>query len=36
MTLQQQGKIRYYGVSNLDVGDMREIAALPGGRACAT
>jgi len=36
IALQQQGKIRYYGVSNLDLGDMRELALLPGGRAVAT
>jgi len=30
------GKIRYWGVSNLDVGDMEELFALPGGAACAT
>ncbi|MGH8261624.1 MAG: aldo/keto reductase [Steroidobacteraceae bacterium] len=33
--LQQQGKIRYYGVSNLDLADMHELAGLPGGRAVA-
>jgi diketogulonate reductase-like aldo/keto reductase len=36
LALQQQGKIRYYGVSNFDLADMREAAALPGGRAIAT
>lgn len=36
MTLQQQGKIRYYGVSNLDLAAMKELAALPGGRAVAS
>jgi len=30
------GKIRYWGVSNLDVGDMEELVALSGGPACAT
>jgi diketogulonate reductase-like aldo/keto reductase len=35
-TLTRAGKIRYYGVSNLDLGDMEELWALPGGDACAT
>ena len=35
-TLQQQGKIRSYGVSNFDVGDMEEAMPLPGGEAIAT
>jgi diketogulonate reductase-like aldo/keto reductase len=30
------GKIRYWGVSNLDTDDMDELAAVPGGAACAT
>jgi diketogulonate reductase-like aldo/keto reductase len=30
------GAIRYWGVSNFDVGDMEELFALPGGDACAT
>ena len=30
------GAIRYWGVSNFDVGDMKELFALPGGDACAT
>jgi diketogulonate reductase-like aldo/keto reductase len=30
------GKIRHHGVSNFDTGDMAELWALPGGRACAT
>ena len=30
------GTIRYWGVSNFDVGDMEELFALPGGDACAT
>jgi diketogulonate reductase-like aldo/keto reductase len=34
--LQKAGKIRHHGVSNLDVADMEEWWALPGGRACAT
>ncbi|MFG1358285.1 aldo/keto reductase [Xanthobacter pseudotagetidis] len=32
--LQQAGKIRHWGVSNLDAGDMEELLAA-GGRACA-
>jgi len=32
--LKRQGKIRYWGVSNFDVSDMREVG-LPGGAACA-
>jgi diketogulonate reductase-like aldo/keto reductase len=34
--LQSAGKIRHYGVSNLDLADMQEIAPLPGGAAIAT
>ena len=34
-TLQQQGKIRSWGVSNFDVDDMEELFAVPGGPACA-
>ena len=34
--LQDAGKIRYWGVSNMDVDDMREIARAPGGDAMAT
>ncbi|HEX9184968.1 MAG TPA: aldo/keto reductase [Burkholderiales bacterium] len=30
------GKIRAWGVSNLDLGDMRQLIALRGGKACAT
>lgn len=30
-TLVQQGKIRYWGVSNFDVDDMEELVGLPGG-----
>jgi len=30
------GKIRYYGVSNFSVSDMRELTQLPGGRGAAT
>jgi aldehyde reductase len=32
--LRQQGKIRRWGVSNLDVDEMRELAALPQGDRC--
>jgi diketogulonate reductase-like aldo/keto reductase len=35
-TLQQAGKIRYYGVSNLDLADMQELCSVPGGPAAAT
>jgi diketogulonate reductase-like aldo/keto reductase len=35
-TLVQQGKIRYWGVSNLDVEDLEELIALPGGNRVAT
>ena len=34
--LQRDGKIRHWGVSNLDTGEMDELAAVPGGGACAT
>ena len=34
--LQRAGKIRHWGVSNLDLDDMRELASVPGGDACAT
>lgn len=30
------GKIRSWGVSNLDLDEMKKLAALPGGKACAT
>jgi len=33
--LQKSGKIRHWGVSNLDLAEMEELAALPGGAACA-
>jgi diketogulonate reductase-like aldo/keto reductase len=33
--LQRAGKIRHWGVSNLDLADMQELAAVPGGGACA-
>jgi diketogulonate reductase-like aldo/keto reductase len=32
--LKAQGKIRQWGVSNFDVSDMDELAALPGGGGC--
>ena len=34
--LRQEGKIRYWGVSNFDLDDMAELAALPHGGDCAT
>ncbi|HYH39642.1 MAG TPA: aldo/keto reductase [Azospirillum sp.] len=34
--LQAAGKIRHWGVSNLDPRDMEELAGVPGGEACAT
>jgi diketogulonate reductase-like aldo/keto reductase len=36
MELRQAGKIRYYGVSNLDVEDMQELWSVPGGRDVQT
>ncbi len=36
LQLQRQGKIRHYGVSNLDLEEMRELWDLEGGRAVAT
>jgi diketogulonate reductase-like aldo/keto reductase len=36
LELVRRGKIRYWGVSNFDVGDMRELARLAGGAAVAT
>jgi diketogulonate reductase-like aldo/keto reductase len=36
MALKTSGKIREYGVSNLDQDDMEEMCALPGGEAVAT
>ena len=30
------GKIRSWGVSNLDLSEMKQLVALPGGKACAT
>lgn len=35
-TLQQQGKISHWGVSNLDYEDMQALWQLQGGRACVT
>jgi len=32
--LQEQGKIRAWGVSNFDVDDMEELFSVPGGNAC--
>ena len=34
--LREAGKIRHYGVSNLDLSDMQELWKLPGGQAIAT
>jgi diketogulonate reductase-like aldo/keto reductase len=34
--LARAGKIRHWGVSNFDTGDMEELFAVPGGNACAT
>jgi len=36
LALQRAGKIRHYGVSNLDLDDLREWTALAGGEAVAT
>ncbi|MES2954542.1 MAG: aldo/keto reductase [Pseudomonadota bacterium] len=36
VALQQAGKIRHYGVSNLDLADMQELWSLPGGRDVQT
>ena len=33
--LKAQGKIRHWGVSNLDLADMHELHAVPGGKAAA-
>jgi diketogulonate reductase-like aldo/keto reductase len=33
--LKAAGKIRYWGVSNLDTGDMQELLGVPAGSACA-
>jgi diketogulonate reductase-like aldo/keto reductase len=34
--LKAAGKIRHWGVSNFDLGDMKQVAGLPAGSACAT
>lgn len=34
--LLRNGKIRYWGVSNFDLSDMKEVESLPGGEAVAT
>nr|WP_294519135.1 aldo/keto reductase [uncultured Rhodopila sp.] len=34
--LKAAGKIRYWGVSNFDVADMKAVTGLPAGAACAT
>lgn len=36
MTLQKAGKVRHYGVSNLDLGDMQQLWSVPGGKGVAT
>jgi len=36
LALQQQGKIRYFGVSNFDLGEMRQLWGLAGAHAVAT
>ena len=36
VALQRAGKIRHYGVSNLDLDDMLELWSVPGGRAVQT
>jgi diketogulonate reductase-like aldo/keto reductase len=36
LALQEEGKIRHYGVSNLDLADMGELWRVKGGRAVAT
>jgi diketogulonate reductase-like aldo/keto reductase len=33
--LQRHGRIRHWGVSNFDLPQLRELAAVPGGAACA-
>ncbi len=35
-TLKKDGKIRQWGVSNLDAGDMDELAGVPNGKNCAS
>ena len=34
--LRDDGKIRHWGVSNLDVDDLEELSGIPGGERCAT
>ncbi len=34
--LRRDGKIRYWGMSNLDTGDMQELASIDGGDGCVT
>jgi diketogulonate reductase-like aldo/keto reductase len=34
--LRRDGKLRHWGVSNLDAEEMGELVAVPGGEACAT
>src|SRR5262245_5556099 len=34
--LQRAGKIRYYGISNLDIADLQELWSVPGGRNVQT
>ncbi len=36
LELVQQGKIRQWGVSNMDIGEMEDFFSLPGGDTCAT
>ena len=36
LALQRSGKIRHYGVSNLDLEDMQELWSVPGGKGVAT
>ena len=36
MELQRAGKIRFYGVSNLDLGEMKDLWRVPGGQAVQT
>jgi diketogulonate reductase-like aldo/keto reductase len=36
LALQKSGKIRHYGVSNLDLEDMQELRSVPGGKGVAT
>ena len=36
MAIQKAGKIRHYGVSNLDLADMQELSKVPGGEEVQT